>query len=253
MAPTSNIWEVVGGSKQGGIIARAGGESSAPQLKQRLANGALVEEVEYDAKTGRIRFELINGDGPQSGWATVRLHGKDLLVKASEEKAMAAAVEMAKTSDEKAMLLYSNQLSLQRAQADVLALQEVDMNAKCLPPSPYVVEVKRMRPMLPKRVTNKRKEHTAVIQAPALANADVLSSKATPPVRQASRQEVPLQVSSSLLRFNKEVPITPQSSPALDTMFPWWSKERTDADFARDLQPAQGEIVHSRLLVLVTH
>ena len=49
-------------------------------FSNRLATGAKVKEVEL-AADGRLCYELVAGIGPASGWVTVNLKGKDLLVK----------------------------------------------------------------------------------------------------------------------------------------------------------------------------
>ena len=39
-------WEVVGGGDKGGILVRAGQATSSEQLAERLATGALVEQLQ---------------------------------------------------------------------------------------------------------------------------------------------------------------------------------------------------------------
>lgn len=50
----------------------------------RLSTDALVQELGiYD---GRLHYELVSGDGPQKGWVTTHLRGKDLLVRHGSEE-----------------------------------------------------------------------------------------------------------------------------------------------------------------------
>lgn len=88
---TAQIWEVIGGTEHGGIIVRAGRDTSSSQKEQRLSTGALVEELEV--RGDRLRFKLLTGDGPDSGWVSTRLKDKDLLAKT--EKSQAAMVKKA--------------------------------------------------------------------------------------------------------------------------------------------------------------
>lgn len=76
------MWEVVGGKAQGGILVRDGRDTTSPQLSDRLATGACVEEVELVGD--RLCFRKLRGDGPERGWVTIKLKDKDLLVRAAE-------------------------------------------------------------------------------------------------------------------------------------------------------------------------
>lgn len=80
------IWEVVGGADKGGIIVREGSDLGSSIFSSRLATGAKVKEVEM-AADGRLCYELVSGTGPTSGWVTVNLKGKDLLVKVEVKEA----------------------------------------------------------------------------------------------------------------------------------------------------------------------
>ncbi|CAJ1358503.1 unnamed protein product [Effrenium voratum] len=71
--------QVVGGAELGGVLVRAGSSLCSELLPQRLATGAQVKELEVCE--GRVCYELIQGEGPQSGWVSAKLRGKDLLVK----------------------------------------------------------------------------------------------------------------------------------------------------------------------------
>jgi len=91
MTSTSQVWKVVGGADKGGILVREGYGTSSPALDARLATGATVEEREL--KGDRIRFSKLSGEGPSEGWASVRLPGKDLLVRIEREASVEEEVE----------------------------------------------------------------------------------------------------------------------------------------------------------------
>jgi len=78
--PVLCLWRVVGGADKGGIVVRDG-EDLVSALLDRLATGALVEELE--TRGDRLRFHKLEGEGPNTGWVSIRLKGKELLQKAS--------------------------------------------------------------------------------------------------------------------------------------------------------------------------
>lgn len=71
-------WQVIGGVDTGGILVREGQDLGSPKASRRLSTGALVEELVLVAE--RLHYRLVKGDGPQQGWVSVRLPGKELLV-----------------------------------------------------------------------------------------------------------------------------------------------------------------------------
>ncbi|CAJ1356702.1 unnamed protein product [Effrenium voratum] len=73
------IWVVTGGAGKGGIIVREGEELSSDIL-DRLEYGAVVQEELL--VHGRLKFRKLYGEGPERGWISTRLHGKDLAVPA---------------------------------------------------------------------------------------------------------------------------------------------------------------------------
>ncbi|CAJ1365481.1 unnamed protein product [Effrenium voratum] len=72
-------WKVVGGVGKGGIIVRAGCDLHSEQLAERLSTGAVVEEAELVGD--RLRYWRVSGSGPASGWVSLRMAQKELLVK----------------------------------------------------------------------------------------------------------------------------------------------------------------------------
>jgi len=83
----SQLWDVVGGSTSGGILVREGKETSSPQLCERLTTGAVVKELALVGQ--RLHFELITGSGPSTGWVSITLSGKPLLVQSDQSEASA--------------------------------------------------------------------------------------------------------------------------------------------------------------------
>jgi hypothetical protein len=76
-----DVWEVVGGATAGGIIVRDGWSTSSAQAQLRLSHGAIVRTRQFDAGTGRLHFELLEGAGPECGWVSTKFQGKALLAK----------------------------------------------------------------------------------------------------------------------------------------------------------------------------
>jgi len=81
MSSDIHVWEVVGGADKGGVLVRSGKDMSAPKEDQRLATGALVKQLALDDK--RLHYELLAGSGPRSGWVSVEISNKVLLVPTS--------------------------------------------------------------------------------------------------------------------------------------------------------------------------
>jgi len=73
------IWEVVGGVDKGGIIVRKGKDTASTAETERLSTGALVLELELEGE--RLRYQRLQGKGPNEGWVSLKLKTKDLLVK----------------------------------------------------------------------------------------------------------------------------------------------------------------------------
>mmetsp|Transcript_66648 Transcript_66648/g.104176 ORF Transcript_66648/g.104176 Transcript_66648/m.104176 type:complete len:1210 (+) Transcript_66648:73-3702(+) len=76
------LWEVIGGASKGGLIVRHGEDKSSEEATERLSTGSIIRVLE---KTDtRVRYELLSGEGPQSGWVNTRFNGKDLLTQLQE-------------------------------------------------------------------------------------------------------------------------------------------------------------------------
>jgi hypothetical protein len=77
--PGVAIWKVTGGADKGGILVRKGQETTSPQLGERLATGAVVEQVQLVGE--RLHYKTISGAGPAEGWVSLSISGKELLKK----------------------------------------------------------------------------------------------------------------------------------------------------------------------------
>eukprot|EP00747_Dinoflagellata_sp_TGD_P179402 gnl/TRDRNA2_/TRDRNA2_30172_c0_seq1.p1 gnl/TRDRNA2_/TRDRNA2_30172_c0~~gnl/TRDRNA2_/TRDRNA2_30172_c0_seq1.p1 ORF type:complete len:240 (+),score=40.58 gnl/TRDRNA2_/TRDRNA2_30172_c0_seq1:85-720(+) len=82
MAPGQK-WEVVGGKDNGGILVREGQDLASAQCKERLSTGAIVEEQVLAGE--RLNFKRLSGTGPDTGWVSLRVNGKSLVVRAAVE------------------------------------------------------------------------------------------------------------------------------------------------------------------------
>mmetsp|Transcript_43641 Transcript_43641/g.125984 ORF Transcript_43641/g.125984 Transcript_43641/m.125984 type:complete len:1289 (+) Transcript_43641:228-4094(+) len=75
---TDRCWEVVGGEDKGGILVRAGLDLAMAKLDQRLSTGSFVRELAVFDE--RLHYQRITGTGPDSGWVSIRLNHKELLL-----------------------------------------------------------------------------------------------------------------------------------------------------------------------------
>eukprot|EP00439_Symbiodinium_sp_Y106_P076913 s2218_g15.t7 len=67
---------VTGGHGKGGLLVREGRILDSCEVQQRLATGALIEELQLQA--GRLRYRLLAGFGPEEGWVSISLKGRAL-------------------------------------------------------------------------------------------------------------------------------------------------------------------------------
>lgn len=72
-------WKVVGGEDTGGLLVRNGKDFSSAVAHSRLKTGSIVEELELI--DGRLQYILISGSGPATGWVSLKLRVKELLVR----------------------------------------------------------------------------------------------------------------------------------------------------------------------------
>lgn len=102
----SKVWIVVGGSDKGGIIVRSGSDTKSPEMAKRLATGTKFEEIDREGE--RIKYERIDGAGPDIGWVSIAFKGSPLIkplwfkedVTIAEPKAKAKAAAKSTTLKE---------------------------------------------------------------------------------------------------------------------------------------------------------
>lgn len=71
-------WEVVGGADKGGILVREGVELKSKQCEERLAHGAIIEELELVGE--RLNYKVVSANwGPDKGWVSLKIGGKDIV------------------------------------------------------------------------------------------------------------------------------------------------------------------------------
>lgn len=97
---SGQIWEVVGGTDKGGIVVRAGRELSSQQLEHKLATASKVTQL---ARAGdRLRYRLLDGQGPEEGWVSVRMKDRELLRPCKEPASAPAAAPPSSASSREA-------------------------------------------------------------------------------------------------------------------------------------------------------
>jgi len=88
----ATLWKIVGGSATGGLLVR-NGESTDSAEVGRLSSGAQVQEVELVGC--RLRYKLIDGQGPVEGWVTTSLRGRPLAEPLNPDGSVKEAIEKA--------------------------------------------------------------------------------------------------------------------------------------------------------------
>jgi len=85
----AQIWEVIGGGASGGVLVRQGVDlKSEEATPPRVAKGALIEELELVGQ--RLKFKLVEGEGPAEGWVSLSLKDKPLVEKTDKKPASLA-------------------------------------------------------------------------------------------------------------------------------------------------------------------
>jgi len=112
------LLEVVGGAAKGGIIVRAGRETSSEELSERLSTGSVVRALESDG--GRVYYEMVRGFGPLRGWVSTNIQDKVLLA-ACDEAALESAEEVKNQKEEEAKAAMALQLY-----GDLMASEQVE-------------------------------------------------------------------------------------------------------------------------------
>eukprot|EP00438_Fugacium_kawagutii_P007447 Skav210456 [mRNA] locus=scaffold1297:278241:283607:+ [translate_table: standard] len=73
-----NVTRVCSIFKPPRIIVREKRDLQSQQFEERLSTGALVEQTELIGD--RLRYSRVSGSGPDTGWVSIRMAHKDLLV-----------------------------------------------------------------------------------------------------------------------------------------------------------------------------
>ena len=76
------LWKVAGGSDSGGIVVRKGPQLDSAKEASRLSTEAVVSQGELCGE--RMRYTLLRGMGPHTGWVSRVSKGTELLVKVPE-------------------------------------------------------------------------------------------------------------------------------------------------------------------------
>lgn len=69
------LWEITGGAKKGGMLVRSGPSTADDALNDRLETGSLVLEVK--SKDNRLKYRLLEGNGPLEGWVAVKVASEE--------------------------------------------------------------------------------------------------------------------------------------------------------------------------------
>lgn len=74
---SGKVWVVTGGKSSGGIVVRATSDPNSAQLAKRLTTGSKLEQLEREGD--RMKFERIDGGGPDIGWVSLTFKGKPIV------------------------------------------------------------------------------------------------------------------------------------------------------------------------------
>mmetsp|Transcript_104194 Transcript_104194/g.336043 ORF Transcript_104194/g.336043 Transcript_104194/m.336043 type:complete len:490 (-) Transcript_104194:79-1548(-) len=87
---TGRLWAIVGGEGTPGILVRNGKALESTELRERLAPGAQVEELELEGT--RLHFRLVSGKGPDQGWISTKSKTRILAERVEEPPEPAGAI-----------------------------------------------------------------------------------------------------------------------------------------------------------------
>mmetsp|Transcript_118958 Transcript_118958/g.337264 ORF Transcript_118958/g.337264 Transcript_118958/m.337264 type:complete len:647 (-) Transcript_118958:28-1968(-) len=93
------MWEVVGGGSKGGIIVRTGRSLQSDQKPQLLSTGSIAQEIELLGE--RLHYQLRSGVGPQTGWVSTKVPGRDLVVRTDKAPGGVSPLERAIRDNDK--------------------------------------------------------------------------------------------------------------------------------------------------------
>jgi len=75
---SGRVWLVVGGASSGGIHVRMGESMNSARHTTRLRTNSLIEQVE--GRGNRLQYELMDGEGPETGWVCLAEEGMPRVV-----------------------------------------------------------------------------------------------------------------------------------------------------------------------------
>mmetsp|Transcript_96654 Transcript_96654/g.171915 ORF Transcript_96654/g.171915 Transcript_96654/m.171915 type:complete len:325 (-) Transcript_96654:139-1113(-) len=116
-ASLAKRWEVVGGSDKGGILVREGQSTSSKQLQDRLSTGAVVQQLAVHGE--RLNYLRLSGTGPETGWVSLTISGKELLVEKKPSADEMLTLEQALSLQEDLMAGYGR-TDFQQALAQII-------------------------------------------------------------------------------------------------------------------------------------
>eukprot|EP00747_Dinoflagellata_sp_TGD_P183876 gnl/TRDRNA2_/TRDRNA2_39067_c0_seq1.p1 gnl/TRDRNA2_/TRDRNA2_39067_c0~~gnl/TRDRNA2_/TRDRNA2_39067_c0_seq1.p1 ORF type:complete len:447 (-),score=83.24 gnl/TRDRNA2_/TRDRNA2_39067_c0_seq1:58-1398(-) len=73
---TAVDWRVVGGRRNGGIVVKSQQQRTSEEVG-RLQKGAIVKGIR--TSSGRIHYMMVSGSGPEYGWVSQSMGGRELL------------------------------------------------------------------------------------------------------------------------------------------------------------------------------
>lgn len=90
-------WRVI---SSGAILVRLGRDMSAAKASKRLSAGALVKELQLYGD--RLRYRLLSGTGPLTGWVSTAANGKPLLEREGERASSSSTAPASATGEGRA-------------------------------------------------------------------------------------------------------------------------------------------------------
>lgn len=92
MADEDVLWKVIGGAKSGGVMVRYGMDKDSPQVKEaggRISTGATLKQIKLSGE--RLQYKKVDGDGPETGWVSIKLKDAVLVEKLVKDAVVNAA------------------------------------------------------------------------------------------------------------------------------------------------------------------
>lgn len=123
------VWQVVGGREKGGIVVRVARELKSLEEPSRLATGAFVKQVELVGD--RLRYRRLRGRGPDTGWVSIKLKERDIVVEHSEVPQVPLRVTESAERFESARALQDASVHIGNLVAQVKCPESGRLDASC--------------------------------------------------------------------------------------------------------------------------